>query len=126
MKIKEEEEVELLALLFAVPPPPSFTVWFPLTLLWSAVCLPRRSHGLLFSGSVDSFPLRSKARLSSLGGAGVHVQPDRGHRSSDHAPGLRHGRLGGEPGAHHLPGIHEVNEGGPGRCGNNTVLQVTV
>lgn len=43
-----------------------------------------------------------------VGGAGVHVQPDRRNRRSDDAPGLRHRRLGGEPGAHQLPGIHEV------------------
>lgn len=64
-------------------------------------------------GRVFSYHLKKKnkktPKLLSLGGAGVHVQPDCRNRSSDDAPGLRHGRLGGEPGAHHLPGIHEVN-----------------
>lgn len=107
MKIKEEEEAELLALLFAVPPP-SFTVWFPLTLLSSAFVYPGGHMVFSFQEVLESFQLSSKARLLSPGGAGVHVQPDCGNRSSDDAPGLRHGRLGGEPGAHHLPGIHEV------------------
>lgn len=62
-------------------------------------------------GRVFSYHLKKQTNLKllSLGGAGVHVQPDCWNRSSDDAPGLRHGRLGGEPGAHHLPGIHEVN-----------------
>lgn len=43
-----------------------------------------------------------------VGGAGLHVQSDRGDRSSDHAPGLRYSWMGGQLGAHHLLGIHEV------------------
>lgn len=62
-----------------------------------------------FSGSVELFPT-SNSCVRPVGGAGVHVQPDRRHRRADDAPGLRHRRLGGEPGAHQLPGIHEVWE----------------
>lgn len=69
---------------------------------------------------VELFRTIKKKTLNrlSLGGAGVHVQPDRWNRSSDDAPGLRHGRLGGEPGAHHLPGIHEVNTVAEGKNTN--------
>lgn len=48
--------------------------------------------------------------MSPLGGAGVHVQPDCGNRSSDDAPSIRRRRLGGQLVAHLLPGVHEVQE----------------
>lgn len=47
--------------------------------------------------------------VSTPGGAGVHVQPDCGNRSSDNAQSLRYSRMGGQLGAHHVFGIHEVN-----------------
>lgn len=46
--------------------------------------------------------------LSSPGGAGVHVQSDRGNRSLDDAQSLRYSRLGGQLIAHLLFRIHEV------------------
>lgn len=49
---------------------------------------------------------------SSPGGAGLHVQPDRGDRSSDDAQGLRYSWMGGQHSSHHIPRIHEV----PQRC----------
>lgn len=57
---------------------------------------------------------KNKTKKSSnscvdVGGAGVHVQPDCWNWRSDDAPGLRHRWLGGELGAHRLPGIYEVN-----------------
>lgn len=46
--------------------------------------------------------------MSSPGGAGLHVQSDRGDRSSDDAQGLRYGRMGGQLGSHHFSRVHEV------------------
>lgn len=49
------------------------------------------------------------AVVSSPGGAGVHVQPDCGDRSSDDAQSLRSSRVGGQLGPHHLFRIYEVS-----------------
>lgn len=46
--------------------------------------------------------------MSSPGGAGLHVQSDRGDRSSDDAQGLRYSRMGGQLGSHHISRVHEV------------------
>lgn len=46
--------------------------------------------------------------MSSPGGAGLHVQSDRGDRSSDDAQGLRYSWMGGQPGSHHISRVHEV------------------
>lgn len=53
--------------------------------------------------------LPSVVLVSWSGGAGVHVQPDCGNRSSDDAQSLRHSRLGGQLGSHFLFRIYEVS-----------------
>uniref|UniRef100_A0A8P4GN70 Amino acid transporter transmembrane domain-containing protein n=1 Tax=Dicentrarchus labrax TaxID=13489 RepID=A0A8P4GN70_DICLA len=48
--------------------------------------------------------------VSSPGGAGVHVQSDRGNRSSDDAQSLRYSRLGGQLVTPHLLRVHELHD----------------
>lgn len=60
--------------------------------------------------------------MSSPGGAGLHVQSDRGDRSSDDAQGFRYSWMGGQLGSHHISRVHEVLQ----RCSSrgNSALAV--
>lgn len=60
--------------------------------------------------------------MCSPGGAGLHVQSDRGDRSSDDAQGLCYSWMGGQLGSHHISRVHEVLQ----RCSSrgNSALAV--